>query len=266
MEINGSSGAAALGTGAAQGAEDTDLDRDAFMRLLVAQIRNQDPMDPMDTREMMTQLTQLTSVEHLIGIEEQISAVQIGTASLANAQVASFVGRTVEADTSNLRLTGTDPASGGYTLSGRAQEVTATIRDADGRVVRTMQLDGLTSGAHAFTWDGRNDEGVRVPEGRYHVDLSATDANGAPIAVDPRVSGRVNSVSYEDGYPELVLDGGFRVMMGDVRRVSGETSTSAVTGSSTPAGTSSVTNPRTVTGAYSATAQDAATQLVETNQ
>ena len=77
MEIDSTrSSAAALGGQTVQGA-DTELDRDAFMRLLVAQIRNQDPMDPMDTREMMSQLTQLTSVEHLIGIEDGIGSLQI---------------------------------------------------------------------------------------------------------------------------------------------------------------------------------------------
>lgn len=227
MEIDGSTPAAALG-GASPEAAQTDLDRDAFMRLLVAQIRNQDPMDPMDTRDMMTQLTELTSVEHLIGIEQQMQAVQIGTASLANAQVASFVGRTVEADTSAVSLEDAGGANGAFMLDGRAQDVTVTIRDAEGRVVRTVELGEHFAGAHGFTWDGMTDSDTRAPEGRYHIEVSATGPEGAVVGAHTRVRGEVTGVSYEGGYPQLVLDGEHHVMMGDVREVTG----SGATGSS----------------------------------
>ena len=219
MEID-SNTPAALG-GARPTSPETDLDRDAFMRLLVAQIRNQDPMDPMDTRDMMSQLTELTSVEHLIGIEEQLSAVQVGTASVANAQVASFVGRTVEADTSALRLDEAGAASGAFLLDGRAEQVTVTIRDAEGRAVRTFELGEHFAGAHGYSWDGLNDAGARLPAGRYRIELSATDAEGAVVPVHTKVRGAVTGVSYEDGFPELVLDDTHRVRMGDVREVSG---------------------------------------------
>ncbi len=223
MEIDSSQGASALGGARATGdAAETNLDRDAFMRLLVAQIRNQDPMDPMDTRDMMSQLTELTSVEHLIGIEQQMQAVQVGTASLANAQVASFVGRTVEADTSQLRLDDAGAARGAYMLEGRAAEVTATIRDAEGRAVAEIELGEHFAGAHGFTWDGLNEAGTRLPPGRYHVELSARSAEGAPVVVRTRVRGEVTGVTYEDGFPELVLDDEHRVMMGDVREVTGQ--------------------------------------------
>src|SRR5689334_2043248 len=92
---------------ATTGQQGTQLDRDAFMRLLVAQIRNQDPANPMDTTQMMSQLSQLTSVEHLIGIEDQLTSLNIASTGMANAQVAGFVGQTVDADTSTLRLDAT---------------------------------------------------------------------------------------------------------------------------------------------------------------
>lgn len=229
MEIdssNGASGANAIG-GQGVGGADTDLDRDAFMRLLVTQIRNQDPMDPMDTREMMTQLTQLTSVEHLIGIEDRLATLQVGTASIANSQVAGFVGKTVMADTSNLRVEEAGPIPGAFELEGRAEEVMVTIRDAEGRVVRTMELGPQAPGSRTYEWDGMNDSGERVAEGRYRVEISATSESGAPVTAHTQVRGTVTGVSYEDGYPELILDGEYRVLMGDVREVSGEEPTAS---------------------------------------
>lgn len=219
MEIDPShTGANALGGNGVDNAE-TDLDRSAFMRLLVTQIRNQDPMDPMDTRDMMTQLTQLTSVEHLIGIEERIGTLQVASASIANAQVAGFVGKVVTADTSQLRLDDAGAAAGAYELDGHAAEVTVTIRDAEGRVVRTLELGDTYPGSRGYTWDGNDDAGQRLPPGRYRVEISAADEEGTPVPVHTRVRGTVTGVSYEDGYPELLV-GEHRVLMGDVREVS----------------------------------------------
>ncbi|HJL19070.1 MAG TPA: FlgD immunoglobulin-like domain containing protein [Sandaracinaceae bacterium LLY-WYZ-13_1] len=218
MEIDDTNGANALGANAVSGPE-PEMDRDAFMRLLVTQIRNQDPMDPMDTRDMMAQLTELTSVEHLIGIEERLSTLQVGTASIANAQVADFVGREVVADASSLRLEEAGSAMGGFELDGQAESVTVTVRDEDGRVVRTMELGDHFPGQHAYRWDGMDDSGVRLDPGRYRVEIEALDEDGAPVGVHTRIRGTVSGVSYEHGYPELVV-GEHRVLMGDVREVS----------------------------------------------
>jgi len=193
------------------------------MRLLVTQIRNQDPMDPMDTTQMMSQLTELTSVEHLIGIRDGLGNLEVASASIANAQVADFVGKTVTADTSTLRVDDTGPISGAFQLDGRAEEVTVTIRDASGEVVRSMELGDTFAGSQGYTWDGNNNLGERVDPGRYRVEISAIDSEGAPVSVDTRVQGRVTSISYADGYPELILDGEHRVAMGDVREVADAT-------------------------------------------
>lgn len=200
----------------------TDLDRDAFMRLLVTQIRNQDPMDPMDTREMMSQLTELTSVEHLIGIEDRIGTLQIASASIANAQVADFVGKTVTADTTNLRVEDTGAVPGAFELDAAAERVTVTIRDAEGRPVRSLELGPHFAGGHGYEWDGMDEAGNRVAPGRYRMEIEAVSEGGHPVAAHARIRGRVTGVSYDDGYPELVLEGGHHVAMGDVRRIDGD--------------------------------------------
>jgi flagellar basal-body rod modification protein FlgD len=199
----------------AQAEASSDLGQDAFMKLLVAQLRNQDPLEPMDPQESIAQLAELTSVEQMVSMERRLSAIEVGIAGLANTEVASFVGRTITADTSTLRLDELGQATGAFSLEGPAAEVNVSVRDAEGRLVRTLSLGARGVGAHGIDWDGRNDAGDRLPPGRYALEVEAVDADGNPVEASTRVTDRVTGVTYEDGFAELLL-GDFRVVLGDV--------------------------------------------------
>lgn len=194
------------------------MGKDAFMKLLVAQLQNQDPLDPMDAREMVTQLSELTSVEKLAGIEHRLTALEISNAGMANTQVANLVGKTVTADASSMRLEDAGKASTVFTLEGRAEKITATIRDEHGRAIRTVELGPHYPGNVTFEWDGMNDEGTRMPPGRYSVELRAESAEGTPVPTSTELTGVVSGVSYENGYPELMV-GDARLLLGDVTSI-----------------------------------------------
>ncbi|MEM6960608.1 MAG: FlgD immunoglobulin-like domain containing protein [Myxococcota bacterium] len=196
-----------------------DLDRDAFMQLLVAQLQNQDPLDPMDSREMITQLSELTSVEELQSMSYRLETLEVGLASIANTQVSSLAGHTVVADSSAIVLDTTGDGSTSFELIGRANEVNVEIRDSAGRLVRTMQLGDTFPGRHEVRWDGVDDIGQRMPPGRYTANVTAKDADGYSVEVSNELTGVVESVSYEHGYPELIV-GQSRVLLGDVKYVS----------------------------------------------
>jgi flagellar basal-body rod modification protein FlgD len=198
----------------------TSFDGQTFMRLLVAQIRNQDPLAPMDTTAMMGQLAQLAEVERLVAIDERLGSLTVATASMANAQATDLVGRTVEADTSHILLPAFGDASSQFELGGPAETVRVQVYDATGRVVRTMELGSQAPGAVSFAWDGRDDSGARLGSGRYRITIQALDGAQREVAAEPRLRGVVSAVSYENGFPELVI-GGARVLLGDVRSVTG---------------------------------------------
>jgi flagellar basal-body rod modification protein FlgD len=203
---------------AAQGPSQ-EVGKDAFLKLLLAQLRNQDPLDPTDAKEFVTQLSQLASVEQLMTIVDRISALEVATAGIANAQVADLTGRTVTANVSTIRLGESGPGQAVFQLDGRAQAVTVTIRDEAGQVVRTIRLGDSYPGAHAIEWDGNDDAGTRMPAGRYSIEVAATDDAGRPVSTSTRITGPVTGVSYENGYPELMV-GEARVMLGDVVSIS----------------------------------------------
>lgn len=205
-------------TATAPTAPKSTLDRDAFLRLLVMQLQNQDPLDPMDAREMVTQLSELTGVEKLESIEAQLMSLQIASAGMANVQASGLVGRTVTADLSALRVEEAGEATGAFTLEGSAQNVTITVFDEDGSVLRTIDAPGGPAGSYTYTWDGLDDEGNRVAPGRYRVEISAKSESGAPVGVRSEARGMVTAVTYEGGFPELQI-GETRVLLGDVKSI-----------------------------------------------
>lgn len=194
------------------------LDREAFMKLLVAQLSNQDPLDPMDSREMVSQLSELTSVEQLVAIEGRVQSLEVGLGGIANTQVSSLVGKTVTAAGDTMRISDTGVAEGGFTLGRAATDTVVTIRDANGELVRTMDLGAMGVGPQEFTWDGIDASGERVAAGRYSISVEA-EADGVPVGVQYAVTGLVEAVSYTDGIPVLQV-GSRNILLGDVESIS----------------------------------------------
>ena len=101
-----------------------------------------------------------------------------------------------------------------YKLPSDANTVNITIKNAGGEVVRTLTGD-LTAGKHKIVWDGKNNQGVLQPDGKYTIAVAASDANDASLNVITSIFGTVGGVTVKDG--ALVLDlGGHMVKIGDV--------------------------------------------------
>ena len=188
------------------------------MKLLVAQLKNQDPNSPQDPKEMVTQLSQLTSVQRLVDLGDRVQALETTSIGMASTQAASLIGKAVQADGSHARLQAQGGIDSQFSITSPAQKVTVTVTDSAGKVVRTAQMDNVPAGVRSYSWDGRMDNGMRAPEDRYHFSFSATDAAGHPVTTSTSVSGVVDSISYANGYPELVI-GTAHVMLGDVHSI-----------------------------------------------
>lgn len=200
------------------GEEPTDksqLGKDAFMKLLVAQLGNQDPTAPMDSNAFVAQLAQFSSVELLQGMGSRLDQLLVATAANNQATVMQFVGKDVEFQSDELSLTEGIPASFHADFPGAAEQVTVTITDENGKTVRTMQMDPVEAGDQTFVWDGLDDDGNPCPSGTYGVKVSAKDPDGNAMDVTVRQRGRVDGVSYENGYPELLV-GSLRITLADV--------------------------------------------------
>jgi len=177
------------------------LGKEDFLTMLIAQLKNQDPLNPMNGSDFAVQLAQFSSLEQLYNANDKLGTLGTSLASLTNAQLTNIIGSEVSAKGNTLTVNGAS-TSGAYSLSGDAQKVTVTIYDSKGLPVKTLNADGTKAGLNAFTWDTTN-----VEAGTYTFAVTALGSGGSPVAASTLLSGTVQGVTIKDGVPYLSVNG-----------------------------------------------------------
>jgi len=196
------------------------LGQDAFFKLLVAQLSNQDPTQPMQGTEFVTQLSQFSLVEQAVAQSTTLGNVSAQLKGMSSNEAVGLVGKNVTLQMNGLTFDGVTATSGSVTLGGASAKTTATIVDSQGNVVRTLDLGAQPAGPLPITWDGRNDQGVPAPKGNYTLSVSAADGGGNAVSVSQNVSGLVQAVSFASGYAQLQLTNGVSAPISDLMSVS----------------------------------------------
>ncbi len=202
MEINGVAFKEPDSGGGTKAAAATLADTfDTFLALLTTQLKHQDPLDPMETSEFTSQLVQFSGVEQSINTNKKLDQlVQLQTSSQLNSAVA-FIGKTVEV-VSDLLLLKDGAAKISYGLDRNAAHTIISITDQNGRAVRSVQGE-TAAGRHEFAWDGRDSNGVQVPDGVYGFSVIATDGDDETIDTIAASFGRVTGVEVVENAPRL---------------------------------------------------------------
>ncbi len=192
------------------------MDREAFLKLLVAQLSHQDPLQPMEGTEFVTQLAQFTAVEQQLIQSAKLDLISLQMSGLANNEAAGLVGQFVTVRGKGVAFDGVSPTTAAVTLSSPAQKVKVEVRGPDGELVRTLELGPQGKGPLSIPWDGKTDAGGTAPPGTYTFEVKAEDTKGEPVNVTQDVSGTVVQVSFDKGFPELILDSGVRAPISDL--------------------------------------------------
>lgn len=176
---------------------------DNFLLLLTTQLKNQDPTKPLDTNEFTQQLVSFTGVEQAINTNTNLEKLISMTQSTQLNDAVNYLGKIVEATGNSTRLEN-GQAQFFYTLQDNAQIATVQVKNNFGQVV--YSADGETlAGKHEFLWDGKDDSGNQLPDGKYSIDIQALDADGKIMDVTTSVSDVVTGITMEDGQPLLTL-------------------------------------------------------------
>jgi len=219
--ISNVSGTAATGTTAADAAmkQSTGMNKDDFLKLFVTQLQNQDPLAPQDGTQFIAQLAQLTQVEQAYNTNTNLqSMLNQGGNSMAMAAV-SLIGKQVEASGSQLSLQSGSPTSIHFSLAQAADQVTVSVQDANGAVVKTLSGVAQAAGSGSLVWDGTNNAGTALASGAYTFAVTAKDASGNSVVSTPLIRGKVDGVDMSGATPVLSI-GNLKLNLTDVSSVS----------------------------------------------
>ncbi|GEJ56990.1 flagellar hook assembly protein FlgD [Anaeromyxobacter diazotrophicus] len=211
-----SSSSATQGDSASAAAKNV-LGKDDFLKLLTAQLANQDPLQPVDNQAFIAQLAQFSSLEQLQNVTSRLDTLLLATASNNQLSTASLVGKSVSYKTSSVALDGTTAPGLSVKLDANAS-VTCLVQDASGRTVRSLVLGARDAGTFDLGFDGRDASGAPLPAGQYTLQLSARDAQGQDVAVEARGQGRVTGITFDGGAAELLI-GQDHVKLSDVSEI-----------------------------------------------
>jgi flagellar basal-body rod modification protein FlgD len=181
---------------AAQAANGNSMGSDVFMKLLVTQLQNQNPLKPQDGSEFVAQLAQFSVVTGINDLKDSFSGFSNSMGDYKGLQAANLVGRNVLITSDQGVLKEGESLNGSVTLDASSSQVTVDILNKAGQKIRTINLGYKPAGEVPFSWDGKLDDGVSVAKpGTYTVKVQALQGTGGQMALQPNIEAPVESVT-----------------------------------------------------------------------
>lgn len=190
-------------TGATQSASSTE---DRFLKLLVTQMKNQDPLNPLDNAQVTSQMAQLSTVTGVEKLNTTLAAMSQSFISSQSMQAATMIGHSVLAQGSELDVKGGAASAGGVDLQGAADKVVVNVKNSAGKVVSSIDLGAQKTGTVPFQWDGKMDDGQVAPDGKYTFSVTATQGTDN-VTANPLAQGKVTSVTLGASGVSLNIEG-----------------------------------------------------------
>src|SRR6185437_5265758 len=188
-----------------------------FLTLLTSQLKNQDPTSPMDSSTFTQQLVMYSQVEQQINTNTNLqNLITQGTTNLG-AYATSYLGKAVSITNGNASLAG-GSANWTYNLDTTASSNTLTVTDANGKVVYSGNGETGT-GVHQFSWNGKDNNGNQLDDGTYTLAVTAKALDGSGVTSHVASAGVVSEIDMTSGTPQLLLNGGMEIGLGDIANV-----------------------------------------------
>lgn len=192
-----------------QASAPNEIGKDQFLQLLVAQLKNQDPMNPMENEDFAVDLAQFSQLEQLISINNNLGA---GGSGESVGSLAAYLGHEVilNRDTVNVRQGSAEPV--GFELDFAAQNVKLELLDADGNVRAASDLGELEAGYHSSPLSN-----MSVEDGEYTVRLTALTESGSSVSLESILGGVVSG--FVPGPEPVLLVNGREVQPAEIKEV-----------------------------------------------
>lgn len=212
------SSSAQSSTQSAAAAANVSMGKDQFLTLLIEQLKNQDPMNPMQNQDFTAQMAQFSSLEQLFGINDNLGMMMSSMNSANTASALNLIGREVTAAGQNVHVKNGSASDVSFNLPDNATDVTITISDESGNVVKTIEAGRRDAGDQTVSWNPVSDRGADLPDGLYSYTVTAHDAGGEVLDVTTYTKGIVTGVSFEDGVAYVHV-GNAKYMLSEITEV-----------------------------------------------
>lgn len=181
-------------SGVPQAKKRDELGQEAFLKLMTAQLSNQDPFKPMESGEFLTQIAQFSQVQGIQGLQNSFSDFAAAMTPNQNLQAAALMGHSALIPSETVELTAEGGASGAVDVPQNAADAQVGIYDASGQLIRRIGLGAQPAGYADYDWDGLTDEGVAALPGNYRV-LASAIIGGSQTDLTHLASARIESVT-----------------------------------------------------------------------
>ncbi len=206
------------------------LDKDDFMRIMITEMKHQDPTKPMDSDRMATQMAQVTSVEQLKNVSNAIEKLSDKNSATDRLAMSAMIGKTVTVDKSRFTHQKGTLSPVNFDLPENAAKVKLTVMNERGEEVATRELEPMKAGTNVYNWDGVNASAIQSTSGTYMVRIDAENEKGNKIKIDPISQEAVMGVSFEGGEANFLVGDSKspqKVAFKNVIRIEGDSSLKA---------------------------------------
>ena len=191
--------------------------QDRFLKLLVTQMKNQDPLNPMDNAQVTSQMAQLSTVSGIDKLNATLNALSSSMIASQSMQASSMIGHVVVVPGNKIELKG-GKAAAALDLKDPADTVNVQIKDMAGNLVRNINMGSQPSGVVHIQWDGKNDADAPVADGRYQFS-AASQLGVAKASVNTLSYGLVNGVIQKPEGASLNVDQIGEASMDSVKQI-----------------------------------------------
>jgi len=185
---------------------------DTFLKLMTAQLQNQDPLNPVDGTQFTQQIASFSALEQQIQTNSNLEKLLSQQSFSQQSMAVGMIGKEVLAPGDKMQV---QDGTGSFSYINSEKAATSQVEIFDASGARVGLYDGDTaSGQHEFTWDGKDSVGNQLPDGEYQIAVSSYNAKGDKVSNQPMVYQKVTAVrSADDGSVYLQLDGGSEVLL-----------------------------------------------------
>jgi flagellar basal-body rod modification protein FlgD len=213
------SSAASSTASSTAGTTSAQAQTDRFMKLLVAQLNNQDPMNPMDNSQMTSQIAQINTVSGIQDLNTTMKSIATQFGAMQSMQGASMIGHTVQADGNTLSMdnsSGSPVGTGAFNIAADASSVTVKVMSPGGQLLDTVNLGAVTAGNHSFNWTPTNYSGTGTPTFSITANQGSQTITSSTFVQDTVASVNTDATT---GTLNLALKGGTTVAYSAVKSI-----------------------------------------------